>query len=290
MANQFFIITGLSGAGKSQTLKILEDMGFFCVDNLPVALVPSFADFCVKSGGKLNKVALGIDIRAGTTSLASLDKVLSEVRARGIKYRIIFFTANDSTLLQRYSETRRRHPLGRRVISGIQKERRMMAKILAIADQEIDTSHLTLGELKEVIARLLGIQNIRKIKISMLSFGYKYGIPIDADLVIDVRFLPNPNYIPEMRSKTGLDSAVRKYVQRQKATKEFFGRFFGLIDFLLPRYIREGKTYLTIAVGCTGGHHRSVVVAESIGQYLRKKNFPVQTYHRDIERGVEAFK
>ena len=287
---QFYIVTGLSGAGKSQALKILEDMGFFCVDNLPVALVPRFADLCRAQGAKFSRVALGIDIRAGKPSLDSLDGVLSEIKKKGIKYRIIFFTANDSTLLQRYSETRRRHPLGRRIGDGIHKERKLMEKVLSIADQVIDTSHLTLAELKEILARVMGISYIRKIMISTLSFGYKYGIPTDADLVIDVRFLPNPNYVPSLRSKTGQDVAVKKYVQRQKPAREFFRRFLDLINFLIPRYVREGKSYLTIAVGCTGGRHRSVVVAEHIAQFLRKSRYPVKIYHRDIERGVEAYR
>ncbi len=290
MVKEFFIITGLSGAGKSQALKILEDMGFFCVDNLPTPLVPKFADFCKQSSRNLDRVALGIDIRAGKSSIETIDDMLGDIKKKGIKYRIVYFTANDSTLLQRYSATRRRHPLGRRVIDGINKERRMMAHILAIADQTIDTSHLTLGELKEILARVLGISFVRKMKVSLMSFGYKYGIPVDADLVMDVRFLPNPNYIPALRSKTGQDAPVKKYVHRQKITKDFLTRFINLLDFLIPRYIREGKSYLTMGIGCTGGRHRSVVVTESIAQFLRKKNVVVQIYHRDIERGVNAFR
>jgi UPF0042 nucleotide-binding protein len=285
MKSKFYIITGLSGAGKSQALKSLEDMGFFCVDNLPLALVPKFADLCLEIGGKLKNVALGIDIRAGE-SISSLDKVLAEIRKKKIPYRSIFFTANDSTLLHRFSETRRRHPLGKRVLEGIQKERRLMAKVLALADKEVDTSYLTVGELKEILAREMEVSPVKKMTISLLSFGYKYGIPLDADLVMDVRFLPNPNYVPSLRSKTGQDAAVKRYVRRQVAYHEFFIRFSKLVDFLLPNYVSEGKSYLTLAVGCTGGRHRSVCVAESMAQYLRNRKFAVHIYHRDIDRGV----
>lgn len=286
MSTQFYIITGLSGAGKSQALKILEDMGFFCVDNLPVELLSRFTDLCVERHSRLRRVALGIDIRAGKPSLSSLNKILGEIRKKGIQYRIIFFTANDSTLVQRYSETRRKHPLGRRIIDGIKRERALMETVLSLADQVIDTSNLTLAELKEILAKALGISFTKKIITSVLSFGYKYGMPLDADLVVDVRFLPNPNYLPSLREKTGQDIAVKKYVQRQKPTKEFFERFLDLLEFLIPKYIREGKSYLTVAIGCTGGRHRSVVVAEHVAQFLRKAKYQVKIYHRDIQRGA----
>lgn len=283
MTTQFYIITGVSGAGKSQALKILEDLGFFCVDNLPMELVPRFADLCLELGGKLQNVALSIDIRAGK-SLALLDTVLAEIRAKKINYRIIYFSANDATLLKRYSETRRRHPLGKHIIDGIRKERKLLERIHSLASQEIDTSFLTLGELKEILANQLDVALHKKMAISLMSFGYKHGIPIAADLVIDVRFLPNPNYVPTMRAKTGLDASVRRYVQKQKMYREFLNRFLALIDFLVPNYVREGKSYLTIAVGCTGGRHRSVVIAEAIAQYLKHKKYTVHSEHRDIGR------
>ena len=282
---KFYIVTGLSGAGKSQALKILEDLGFFCVDNLPVELIKYFADLCLSSKGKLDNVALGLDVRAGIASLESLNKVLQEVSGKGIKYQILFFTANDRTLIQRFSETRRLHPLGRRILDGIKKERKLMQNIQSMAGRVIDTTMLTLGELKEILAKMLGISFLEKINISVLSFGYKYGLPMDADLVIDVRFLPNPNYVPILRSKTGLDSRVREYVERQKPAKEFFKRFLDMVKFLVPHYIREGKSCLSIAVGCTGGRHRSVVVAEHINDFLKSEKFSVKIYHRDIERG-----
>ena len=285
-SKKFFIVTGLSGAGKSQALKILEDLGFFCVDNLPITLLPKFADLCRESGEKFRNAALGIDIRAGE-SLIKLDSVLAHIRQEKIDYKIIFFTANDSTLLARYSETRRRHPLGKRVIDGIRKERKEMEKIQSSADREIDTSNLTIGELKEILAKELEVSPNKKISVSLLSFGYKYGIPIDADIVIDVRFLPNPNYVTSLRSKTGRDPAVKHYVQKQKLYREFLKKFLDIIDFLLPNYIKEGKSYLTLAVGCTGGKHRSVVSAEAVATHLKKKNYSVQIYHRDFMRGYQ---
>lgn len=284
MIQQFFIVTGLSGAGKSQALKILEDLGFFCVDNLPIALVPQFANLFLEYNNKWNKAALSIDVRAGKVSLSSLETVLEKIKKKGIKYKIIYFNANDATLLQRYSETRRRHPLGKRIIEGIKKERKMMEKILLLSDKEIDTSSLTLAELKEIIGKELDIKSAKKLTVSLLSFGYKYGIPIEADLVIDVRFLPNPNYIMKLRHKTGRDIEVKNYVNMQGASKEFYNRFYGLLKFLIPLYIKEGKSHLTIAIGCTGGKHRSVVVTESVAKLLKSREFSVLVHHRDVER------
>ncbi|MCX5779147.1 MAG: RNase adapter RapZ [Elusimicrobia bacterium] len=277
-----YIITGLSGAGKSQALKILEDLGFFCVDNIPVELVPRFADLCQQMRGKLEHVALGIDIRAGK-SLEQLGAVLDDLTAKKILYKTLYFTANDETLLQRYSETRRRHPLGKRLLDAIRTERRMMDKVQTLSDQEIDTSFLTLGELKEILATELSISKTDAMTVAVMSFGYKYGLPIDADLVFDVRFLPNPNYVHELRALTGKNIPVKAYVQKQNLYKEFFQKISGLIDFLLPNYCTEGKSYLTIAVGCTGGRHRSVVVAEHLAGHIRA-NFPVQIFHRDVDR------
>lgn len=285
MQTTFYIITGLSGAGKSQTLKILEDLGFFCVDNIPVDLVPQFADLCVQMRGKLEHVALGIDIRAGK-SLERLETILDGLTARRIRYKMLFFTANDATLLQRYSETRRRHPLGRRLLDAIRTERRRMNGVQALADQEIDTSFLTLGELKEILGAELSLSRTDTMSVSVMSFGYKYGVPIDADLVFDVRFLANPNYVHRLRAKTGKNAGVRKYVQNQKLYKTFFNKLTGLVDFLLPNYRTEGKSYLTVAVGCTGGRHRSVVVAEHLADHVRAR-YPVKIIHRDIDRRLQ---
>jgi UPF0042 nucleotide-binding protein len=284
MKTQFYIITGLSGAGKSQALKILEDFNFFCVDNLPVALVPQFADMSLATHKKLNKIAIGIDIRAGKEHLGALDDVLGSIKKKGIDYKIIFFNANDFTLIQRYSETRRKHPLGKSVVDGIRKERKLLDRLLCLADKEIDTSNLTLGELKEILAREMNVSPVRFINVSLISFGYKYGVPVDADIIMDVRFLPNPNYVMELRYKTGKNPAVRKYVVSQKISKEFFDRFFGLLDYLMPHYIHEGKSYITIAIGCTGGRHRAVVVTEATAKFLRTKKYKVSVHHRDIDR------
>lgn len=281
---QFLIVSGLSGAGKSQALKILEDLSYVTVDNLPVELVSKFAELSLSSGRKFNKVGIGIDIRAGKQSLELLSGVLDAIKRRGIAYRILFLTANDATLLQRYSETRHKHPLAGRVIHGIKSERVMMAKLLTMADHVIDTSQLTLGELKEVIAiemrEILG----NEFSVSVSSFGYKYGLPIDADIVMDVRFLPNPNYVLSLRKKTGKDRAVREYVFRQTLTKQFFQKFFSLLEFLIPSYIKEGKSHLSIAIGCTGGHHRSVALAEAIKKSLCESRYTACVYHRDINK------
>lgn len=282
---RFYFITGLSGAGKSQALKILEDFGFFCVDNLPLALLPNFAKLCLQMGGKFRRVAIGMDIRVGEESLANIKDVMSAIKDKGINYSILYFNANDETLLQRYSETRRKHPLGRTASEGIKKERRLMARIHQLADKEIDTSNLTLGELKEMMAKLMNISAGNQLLVSVVSFGYKYGLPQDADIVMDVRFMPNPNYIPGLRLKTGRDPEVRAYINRQRISKRFRKSFFGMLDFLLPLYVKEGKSYLTVAIGCTGGRHRSVMMAEAVKQFLKAKGYSVKIDHRDIERG-----
>ena len=282
MNAKFYIVTGLSGAGKSQALKILEDAGIFCVDNLPVILVPKFADLYRTIGGKLSQVALGIDVRSGKSFFSKPDSVLGELKARGIKYKILFFTADNSTLLKRYSETRRKHPLGERVIEGIKKERLLMKKIVPVANKIIDTSNLSLKDLKEVLSSEVNVRSENRIVISIMSFGYKYGIPPEADLIMDVRFLPNPNYIPGLRVKTGRDNAVKRFIKKNRVSRVFSSKFTGLIKFLMPNYIKEGKNYLTVAIGCTGGRHRSVAVAEELAKFLKNSNYTVHIYHRDI--------
>jgi UPF0042 nucleotide-binding protein len=279
---QFLIVSGLSGAGKSQALKILEDLGYSTVDNMPVELVPKFAELCIASGEKFRRVGIGIDVRAGKRGLDKLGAVLDEIKKLGVRYRILFLTANDSTLLQRYSETRHKHPLASRVMEGIKSERKVLAKLMIMADHVVDTSQLTLGELKEVIAVEMKEVVGSEFSISVTSFGYKYGLPIDADIVMDVRFLPNPNYVPSLRYKTGKDAAVRSYVFRQKLTKQFFKRFVNMLEFLIPNYIKEGKSHLSVAVGCTGGHHRSVALAEAVAHSLKQKQYKAHIYHRDI--------
>jgi UPF0042 nucleotide-binding protein len=273
----------MSGAGKSQALKIFEDFGFVCVDNMPVQMVADFIDICLKNSVKYKNVAMSVDSRAGE-SLTSFKDLLVIFKKKNISYKIIFFNASDPVLLRRYSETRRRHPLGKSVSEGIKLERKIIDRVFGIADEVIDTSDLTIGELKKVISVLAGIRQSEKqyLNISILSFGYKYGLPNNADIVYDVRFIANPNYVHGLKFKTGRDEIVRKYIEKQKEFKIFFNIFSKLIEITLPGYIKEGKSYLTIAVGCTGGQHRSVFAAERLARFLKSKKYKVKLNHRDI--------
>lgn len=280
--HKLFIITGISGAGKSQALKCFEDFGFFCVDNLPIALLEHFADLLAKSK-HLQRVALGIDIREGQF-LRELSHALQSLRHKGFQYRILFLDASDRVVMQRFSETRHRHPLGTNIVSAIQQERKILTEIKALADKVIDTSQMTLGELKENLSQALELKRTREMNLSVVSFGFKYGVPLDADIVMDVRFMPNPNYLPQLKPKSGLDPKVGQYILTQTATKEFLTRYSALIRSLLPQYIREGKSYLTIAVGCTGGRHRSVFVTHYLARELHKGGYAVREFHRDITR------
>lgn len=282
MKRRLFIVTGISGAGKSQALKCFEDFGFFCVDNLPVALIDNFAKLL--SGSRGNKdVALGIDIRGGQF-LRGLEKSIEKIRAKGWDCRVLFLDAADDAVVRRFSETRHRHPLGRNVAQAIREERRRLSDIKALADKVIDTSDLTLGELKEALSGTLEMKRTQEMILSVISFGFKYGLPRDADLVMDVRFLPNPNYEPRLKLKTGLDRAVQRHVLKAPFAKEFIDRYLSLIQSLLPHYVREGKSYLTIAVGCTGGRHRSVFIARHMARELEKSGHAVNEFHRDIGR------
>ncbi|MBI4386802.1 MAG: RNase adapter RapZ [Elusimicrobia bacterium] len=278
-----FIITGISGAGRSQALKCFEDFGFFCVDNLPIALLDRFASLLARERHPA-RVALGIDIREGRF-LRSLAQPLKGLREKGFSYRIIFLDASDRVVVQRYSETRHRHPLGKNLLSAVRRERRILTDLKAISDKVIDTSDMTLGELKETLSEALELKQTREMNLSIVSFGYKYGLPLDADIVMDVRFMPNPNYISSLRRKTGLEAAVRKFLVGQPACREFLSKYSDLIQFLLPNYIREGKSYLTIAVGCTGGRHRSVFITRYLTQELQRSGYAVREFHRDIHRG-----
>lgn len=278
---QLFIITGISGAGKSQALKCFEDFGFFCVDNLPVALLDRFTGLLAR--GRLSRVALGIDVREGRF-LRGLAASLQSLRGKGFDYRIVFLDASDKVVVQRFSETRHRHPLGTNILTAVRRERRILAEIKALADKVIDTSSMTLGELKETLSMALQLTRTREMNLSIVSFGYKFGLPIDADIVMDVRFMPNPNYEPALKRKTGLDAAVRRYILAQAASRDFVNRYAALVKSLLPRYIREGKSYLTIAVGCTGGRHRSVFVTHHLADELAKGGYAVREFHRDINR------
>ena len=285
---RFVIVTGLSGAGKTTALKMLEDAHYFCVDNLPILLLERFAS--LMSGvdkGEAQNVALGIDARSGS-SLDELEILLDRMKSLGYEFKILFLDAKDSVLVKRYKETRRRHPLSPngRIDEGIRLERKRMNFLKERADYIIDTTHLLTRELKEEINKIF-IENtdFHNLMISVLSFGFKYGIPPDADLVFDVRFLPNPYYIDELRPLTGMDDQVYEYVMDNDTARAFADKLEDMIRFLLPHYIREGKTSLVIAVGCTGGKHRSVTLARVLYHRLTEiKEYGLRLEHRDIEK------
>ena len=279
---KIFIITGMSGAGKSQALKCFEDLGFYCIDNLPVALIPAFSEL-VKTNRHFRNVALGIDIREGRF-FKDFVKSLDTLGRLGLDYKVIFMDASDTVILQRFSETRHRHPLGRNISLAVKEERRMLFALKERANKVIDSTNLTLGELKEILAGALELKRSTEMKLTVISFGYKYGIPLDADLVMDVRFLPNPNYIPRLKRRTGLDASVGSYIRGRPGFRSFITDYTGQIKNLLPLYIKEGKSYLTIAIGCTGGRHRSVFIAHQVAETLSKLGFSVSEFHRDIRK------
>jgi UPF0042 nucleotide-binding protein len=285
------LISGLSGSGKTTAIKALEDMGFYCVDNLPVVLFPTFVELCSQSAGQITKAALGVDIR-GKEFLEGVRQIIHQVREEGYPIEILFLESSDEILVRRYRETRRQHPLavGRPVLEGIESEREGLGIMRDMADKVIDTSDFTVHELQDEIRNYFsGESRLRKMTITLLSFGYSYGIPHEADLLVDVRFLPNPYFIEELKRLTGEDERVTKYVLKWKETRQFLRRFQELVGFLIPLYQKEGKTYLTIAVGCTGGRHRSIVVANAVEAYLRKSlkggDVILRTTHRDIGKG-----
>jgi RNase adapter protein RapZ len=282
----FTIITGLSGAGRSEAAHSLEDLGFFVVDNLPPALLSKMAELTGRPGSPA-RFAIVVDARGGVF-FGELSKALGELKRQNMDYRIVFLEAADEDLVNRYEQTRRRHPLAPadRVVEGIRKERHMMEQLRGDADLVIDTSGLTPHELRERIREAFSETPPEdRLQASVVSFGYKYGTPRDADLVLDVRFLPNPHWVPTLRPLPGTDQRVRDYVHEQSEYDPFMERLRALLDVTVPGYVREGKSYLTVAVGCTGGHHRSVVVAEALGVYFREHGFPVVVVHRDVERG-----
>jgi len=278
------VLTGVSGAGKSVAIKCLEDMGFFCVDNLPTTLIPTFADLVARS--QHTRVALGVDVRAGEY-LTHLIDAIAALRARDHRVEVLFLEAGDEALVRRYRETRRRHPLAGegQVLDGIRAERRALADLREIADRIIDTSALNVHQFKDQLVTLYGAPGTRTgLATALISFGFKHGIPIDADLVFDVRFLPNPHFVPELRPLDGRDVRVSEFIVKHEESRELLRRLQHLLDFLLPAYQREGKTYLTIAVGCTGGRHRSVWLVEELRRLLDERGFPPSVVHRDIDR------
>lgn len=280
------IITGLSGSGKSVAIRALEDSGFYCIDNLPVLLIPKFIELCRGYKEGIQRIALGIDLREGRF-FESYPEVLTELRARGHGLQVIFLDATDEVLLRRFSETRRPHPLAGTgpVQEGITRERKALEEMRALADKIIDTSNLNVHELKREMEQYFGqTLNRRKMTVFLNSFGYKYGIPHDTDMILDVRFLPNPFFVNELRDKTGLDPEVYDYVMKREETHLFLDRVYSLLEFTLPQYEREGKTSLTLALGCTGGRHRSVVLTEVLKKKLDNGHFGIHVKHRDIHK------
>ena len=277
---KLFIITGMSGAGKSQALKIFGDFGFYCVDNLPLALFKQFADY-LKERPELENIALGMDVREGER-LKQLPSMLKKITREDFRPKVIFLDASDECLIRRFSETKHKHPIHKKLAAAIAHEHDFLSPIKAAADKVIDTTDLKLGELKEKISALLEIKKEGEMQISVVSFGFKNGILKDTDLVMDVRFLPNPYYIADLKEKTGLDKEVQDYILSFKESQEFADKFADLIKYLIPKYIKEGKSYLTIAMGCTGGKHRSVFMAHQLAETLRKQGISASEFHRDI--------
>ena len=282
---RFIIVTGLSGAGKTEATRSLEDMGYFCVDNLPPKLIPKFAEACLQSDGKINKVALVIDIRGGIF-FEDLFESLVYLKNQDFQYEILFLDASDEKLVKRFKESRRSHPLAAngRITTGIDEERRKLREVKDRADIIIDTSKYEIRDLREEMNKNYGDEKEPKkqLSITVLSFGFKYGIPVDADLVFDVRFIPNPFYIPELKPYSGGDKPVRDYVLSQEETKGFLTRTEDMLKFLIPNYKKEGKRQLIVAIGCTGGRHRSVAIANAIEEILCEDKFNARVEHRDI--------
>ena len=281
---QLVILTGLSGSGKSTVLKAFEDMGYYCVDNLPVELIPIFAELHAAGEGDFGRAALLVDAREGL-QLEKLPGLLRHLRNEH-PIILVYIEAHEDALLRRYSETRRPHPLGRdySVRESLQHERALMAPIRKLADVVVDTSQFNVHELRHFVNQRFKSESKRPLLISLVSFGYKFGVPTDADLMFDVRFLPNPHFVPKLRQYTGKDKKVRRYIQSFPQTGEFLRRMRGLLTYLIPHYIEEGKSYLTIAFGCTGGKHRSVMMAEWLKKALEKKGFATRAVHRDISK------
>jgi UPF0042 nucleotide-binding protein len=283
-ARQLVILTGLSGSGKSTVLRAFEDMGFYCVDNLPVELIPIFAELHAAGEGDFARAALLVDAREGV-QLERLPPLLRHLQ-KDHPITLVFIEANEDALLRRYSETRRPHPLGKNysVRESLRHERALMEPIRKLADVVIDSTQFNVHELRHFVTRRFKNPDTRPMLVSVVSFGFRYGVPSDADLVFDVRFLPNPHFVPRLRPYTGKDRKVRQYIRSFPQTGGFLRRIESLLAYLIPHYIREGKSYLTIAFGCTGGKHRSVMLAESVKQALEKRGYSTKVVHRDIEK------
>ena len=286
---KFFIISGMSGSGKSRAMATLEDLGYYCVDNMPVALIPAFADLCqAATGGQYERVALAVDVRAGK-DISHLMSALDRIGEIGCEYKLIYLDTATPTLINRYKATRRKHPLmegGITMVDAIEQERELLTSVRQHADFVVDTTRFEVAQLRETIISLATGGTCRGLlHVNVVSFGFKYGIPADADLVFDVRFLPNPYYEISLREKTGQDPQVRNYVFCDGTADRYLDRLFAMLDFLIPQYTREGKAVLTIGIGCTGGRHRSVASAEAVNQHLMEQNVPTTVTHRDSVKG-----
>jgi UPF0042 nucleotide-binding protein len=282
--SEFVVITGLSGAGRTQAANALEDLGWFVIDNLPPSLIDKVAELAQAPGSSIERVALVIGPRAG---LEDLSTSLAALRATNARVRVLFLDASDKVLVRRYTDTRRRHPLGEGegIVETIERERASLEPVKAEADVVVDTTDLNVHQLRDRIVALFGSELPGAgMQTTVLSFGYKHGLPLDADLVVDCRFLPNPHWVEELRPQTGQDPEVRSYVMRFPQTTEFLRRLDSLLDLLLPSYVQEGKSYLTLALGCTGGRHRSVVIAVEMAKLLRRRGFEASLVHRDVGR------
>jgi RNase adapter protein RapZ len=283
-APDFTIVTGLSGAGRSEVANALEDLGYFVIDNLPPALISKMVELAAIPGQEIRHIALVVDVRGGTY-FDQVSEALRELARKGIEYRILFLTASDEVLIRRFEATKRKHPLSDRVIDGISKERAVLESLREAADLVIDTSNMTVHQLRDrVVANFSSQSREERMQTTVLSFGFKHGLPLDSDMVLDVRFLPNPYWIDALRPLPGTDQRIHDYVMEKQETTDFMKRLDNLLDGLVPGFLQEGKRYLTIAVGCTGGRHRSVVLAEAIGENLRRRGLPVVVRHRDLER------
>ncbi len=284
---QFLIVTGMSGSGKSRTIASLEDLGYYCVDNMPVGLLSTFAEMCMAGAERYQKVALVIDVRAGD-DLKSLSKALLNVEKLGMDCSILYLDTETDTLINRYKETRRKHPLmeqGMSIVEAISRERELLSDVRGMADHVVDTTSFSASKLRETIVHLFS-SNVKHIfYVNVMSFGFKYGIPTEADLVMDVRFLPNPYYEMSLRQFDGRKPEVRDYVFRDGTADKFMERLTALLDFLIPQYIKEGKAAITIGIGCTGGKHRSVAITEALTDYVAKQGYRASATHRDYKRG-----
>jgi len=279
------VVTGLSGAGKSVAIKVFEDLGYYCVDNLPPVLLPKIVEVVSEARGEGVRIAMGVDVR-GKEFLPDLARVLEKLREGKSAVHVLFLDAADEALVRRFSETRRRHPIAARegAKEAIRREREILSPLREMADAVIDTSSFTVHQLRDALVRRFRREGAGGLQVNIISFGYRYGLPGEADMVLDVRFLPNPNFVPDLKRHTGLDRGVREYVLRARPTRMFLRRAAELLLFLLPLYRKEGKAYFTLGVGCTGGRHRSVAVAGALGEILGKKDGAAVVVHRDLSR------